>query len=347
MRRTMRILGLSLAAAAALAQGTVTAEVSTPLVPFQGAGGHWRLIYELHLTNGAASTQTVTKVEVLGEDGPIDSVEGKTLASLMARKGKKGDEARTLALGEEAVVFLDLLVEEQAPEELGHRVTLDGGAIVEAAPVRLRAAKPLVIGPPLSGTNWVAANGPGNRSDHRRALMTVDGRAVIAQRFATDWVQANGDSTFHGDRKDNRSYYAYGAPALAVADATVAAVRDGIPENEPGENSRAVAMTRENATGNHVVLDLGGGNYCLYAHLQPGSLKVKAGEKVHRGQAIGLVGNSGNSDEPHLHFQVMDGPSPLGAEGLPYHIDAFEVLRGNAKGKKENALPMDGMVVRF
>ena len=63
----------------------------------------------------------------------------------------------------------------------------------------------------------------------------------------------------------------------------------------------------------------------LYAHLQPRSLKVRSGDRVRRGQVLGLVGNSGNSVAPHLHFHVMDGPSPLDSNGLPYLIDSFLV----------------------
>src|SRR5262249_46331281 len=85
------------------------------------------------------------------------------------------------------------------------------------------------------------------------------------------------------------------------------------------------------ADGNAVVLDLGDGRFALYAHLQPGSLRVHAGDVVRRGQPLGLVGNSGNSSSPHLHFHVMDGPSPLDSNGLPYEIDAFDVT-GHSPG---------------
>jgi murein DD-endopeptidase MepM/ murein hydrolase activator NlpD len=84
-------------------------------------------------------------------------------------------------------------------------------------------------------------------------------------------------------------------------------------------------VTAANADGNSVVLDLGDGHFALYAHFQPGSLRVRLGERVRRGQVLGLVGNSGNSDAAHLHFHVMDGPSPLASNGLPYVIDRFEV----------------------
>jgi murein DD-endopeptidase MepM/ murein hydrolase activator NlpD len=72
--------------------------------------------------------------------------------------------------------------------------------------------------------------------------------------------------------------------------------------------------------------------------LQPGSLKVKVGDKVRRGQVLGLVGNSGNSTEPHLHFHVSDANSPLGCEGLPYALSAFEVL-GRIEGLQGGKMP--------
>ncbi len=82
------------------------------------------------------------------------------------------------------------------------------------------------------------------------------------------------------------------------------------------------------------MLDLGGGHFALYAHLQPQSLKVKTGDKVRAGQVLGLVGNSGNSDLPHLHFQIVDADSPLGAEGVPYVLKSF-LVQGIAKTTAE------------
>lgn len=63
----------------------------------------------------------------------------------------------------------------------------------------------------------------------------------------------------------------------------------------------------------------------MYAHMQPGSVRVHMGDKVTRGEIIGLVGNSGNTIAPHLHFQVMDGPLSLASNGLPYEIDSFRI----------------------
>ena len=128
-------------------------------------------------------------------------------------------------------------------------------------------------------------------------------------------------------RKTTRATVRYGAEVLAVANGLVVATKDGIPENVPGITSRAVPITSETVGGNHIVLDLGGGRYAFYAHFQPGSLKVKVGDRVTRGQVIGLVGNSGNSTEPHLHFHISDGVSPLGSEGLPYVLTGRRACR--------------------
>src|SRR5262249_17266706 len=149
--------------------------------------------------------------------------------------------------------------------------------------------------------------------------------------------------TYSGDAKSNRSYRCYGAEAVAVADARVSEIHDGIAENPPESNDRAVPMTLETITGNYIVLDLGQGRFAHYAHLQPGSIRVRQGDRVRRGQVLGLVGNSGNTTEPHLHFQVSDSPSLLKGEGLPYIFDAF--TRGGKQVQDE--MPRDSWIIDF
>jgi murein DD-endopeptidase MepM/ murein hydrolase activator NlpD len=100
-------------------------------------------------------------------------------------------------------------------------------------------------------------------------------------------------------------------------------VIDGLPEQEPGEFPQGISP--EEADGNSVILDLGGGNYALYAHFQPGSIRVQVGDRVRRGDVLALVGNSGNTVAPHLHFHVMSGPLSLASNGLPYVVDSFTV----------------------
>jgi murein DD-endopeptidase MepM/ murein hydrolase activator NlpD len=121
---------------------------------------------------------------------------------------------------------------------------------------------------------------------------------------------------------------------LAVADAVVADAKDGIPDNNPASDTKAVPINLETVGGNYLILDLRNGFFAFYAHLKPGSLRVNTGDKVHRGQVIASLGNSGNSDAPHLHFHVSDDNSPLGAEGVPYVLDSF-VQQGILSSKSQ------------
>lgn len=354
--KKMRPAILSLAAAILAAQTprppiSVPVDLATPISPIPFTGdGKTQLAYELHITNFSRAEVTLTRIDIVGDNGAaLGQFEGDTLKAMLSRPGTPGvTETQKIGAGLRAVAYLWITLEPNAavPVALRHRLTIDGKTI-EGAAVKVSTAKPPVIGPPLRGSDWVAANGPGNGSPHRRALIPVDGRARIAQRFAIDWVQLlPSGETYSGDAKDNRNYRAYGSEVLAVADATVATVKDGIPQNIPGEDSRAVPITLETVGGNHIILDLGQGFFAFYAHLQPGSMRVKVGDRVRRGQVLALLGNSGNSTEPHLHFHVADANSALGSEGVPYRLDSFEVLK-TAEGARRGEMPMQDETIRF
>jgi murein DD-endopeptidase len=130
---------------------------------------------------------------------------------------------------------------------------------------------------------------------------------------------------FHGDSKSNANFYRYGE-VVAVAGGRVSDLKDGLPENVGSNEQGTRAIALENIAGNYLILDLGQGRFALYAHLQPGSLRVKLGDKVKVDQVLARLGNSGNSDAPHLHIQLMDANSPLDAEGLPYELETFTQL---------------------
>ena len=344
-------------------------DVVVPIAPTAfKADGKWHLVYELHLNNMDRWNYQVTRVEAISGDAAARSLvtyTGAGLEAVMRRPGQPGAaEKAKLAPGTMGVVYLwaTLDTQEAVPTTIRQRLTVKVGTYpeemtIETTPISV-GRQAIQISAPLRGDHWFSANGPSNSSGHRRALIPIDGHAAIAQRFAIDWVRLRDDGkTFQGDEKDNKNYLAYGNDALAVADGVVSEVKDGIPENIPGENSRAVPITLETVGGNHVILDIGAGCFAFYAHLQPGSLRVKLGDKVRRGQVVGLVGNSGNSTEPHLHFHIENGSSPLGAEGLPYTLASFEVVGhgegwkpADAKGPAEvhkNEIPMENEVVNF
>src|SRR5262249_44218642 len=152
------------------------------------------------------------------------------------------------------------------------------------------------------------------------------GKAVIAQRFAIDWNRYDEKGVEqHGDESDNTTYSVFGQEVIAVADATVARVIDGVPLNSPPNIAPGVGYDADKVMGNCVVLALPGGLYASYAHLKPGSIVVHVGDRVRKGQTIARVGNTGNATGPHLHFHVATGPG-LEGEGVPYVIDSFEWL---------------------
>jgi murein DD-endopeptidase MepM/ murein hydrolase activator NlpD len=135
---------------------------------------------------------------------------------------------------------------------------------------------------------------------------------------------------------------------LAVADATVESVHDGVPDNVPGHRgAESLKLSRDSFGGNTTVLDLGHGQFAHYMHLKPGSLRVKSGERVRRGQVIARVGNSGSSFEPHLHFEVTTSPLAIVGEGLPYIIDDYEVATSDGRHRRQRELPLEGSLIHF
>lgn len=345
-------------------------ELRVPKPPTVAAGGGEAfLAYELHVTNFAPQTMTLTKVEVTtGETRRVlVAITDSALRRNLSRPGMNVPPAERAAIasGSRAVVWLWVPVDRKAPPaSLQHRVFLQQGAgdSVRAqdldGPAVPVANEGPAVGPPLRGGVWLIGNGPAPETGHRRALIPVGGVPSIAQRFAIDYVMlGDNDTTFTGDRLKNENYRAYGREAIAVANGQVVATKDSIPENIPGPASRAVPITLETVGGNYVILDIGQGRYAFYAHLQPGSLRVKVGDRVTRGQVVGLVGNSGNSTEPHLHFHIADATAPLQSEGLPYVHDAFQLVGRcrsfgagcvrSAAETRSREIPMGNMLIRF
>lgn len=297
--------------------------------------GVWRLPYELELTNVTDVPMTIESVEGRFHDrdaAAVVSLDAKQVAANLALPG--GEKSATLGPGQSGILFVNVTFKQRddVPRKLIHRIVattpqpkgpLEARTVEEVAPTNVAETTPIVVGPPLRGDRWVAGASCCD-SYHRRAVLPVNGARHLAQRFAIDWVQLDPENRLAtDDPTHNESYPQFGAEVIAVADATVVHVQDGLHEGTPG--SFPAAVTATTADGNSVVLDLGGGRHALYAHLKPGSIQVREGDRVTRGQLLGLVGNTGNSDAPHLHFHVMDGPSPLASNGVPYAIDAFEV----------------------
>lgn len=323
-------------------------------VPFP-AGGRTHLVYEIYVRSFASRPLTLQKLEVLDASRPagepVAVFEANELDVMLLRLGAPPgtrEPAQPLPPGGTLVVYVSIpLPDKPKSDRLVHRVQVDGmsveGAVV--TPARLRLPE---LGPPVAGSSWRVFGGPDNRAGHRRGIVVFGGRPEISRRYAVDWVQVANGQTFIGDATDNRAYLAYGKDVLAVADAAVLAVRDGQADNTPGQSPPAMPFDAIN--GNYIILDLGRGLFARYLHLQPGSLHVRPGQRIRRGEVVARIGNSGDSRQPHLHFDVSDSRDVLAGEGVPFLTDEFWLVPNEGPPtlrKREVLVPGGASTVSF
>jgi hypothetical protein len=334
-------------------------QVRTPLEPtVLPSAGRSYLVYELHLQNYSAEPMTLRGIQVLDADragaGPVAEFREAQLDARLRRLtiGDNTGELRVLGAGQGVVAFLCLAFDGKAtvPGRLRHRVLLDGGT-TDGPAIGTRGTALRVLGRPLAGTGWSPDNNPSLHSHHRMGLWVVGGIAQISRRYAVDWKKYGADGkSWLGDARDVHSYYAYGQKVVAVADGVVVAASDAYPDNiprTPAGFETAVPITMESVAGNRVVIDIGGGQYAYYAHLEPGSVRVKKDDRVRRGQLLARVGNSGDAREPHLHFQLTDGPDVMDSEGLPHLFERYRSRTGGAWETRMQEYPMGDTVVDF
>ena len=347
------------------------------VVPVKGSDGRYHLLWEVPLQNATTLQLTVTGVEIQGDGVTLHVLDETEIAKSVEVIGTRR-ASPVIGPGQGAFIFLTLAFDarESLPRRLEHRVTVaadqlplpmttSGGEVA----VDADAVVP-VLGPPLeAGRRYIAADSCCTSVRHIRAPLPVDNDEWFAQRFAIDWEQVNERGAFVvGDPSDPRNYVVYGKRVLAASDGQVILVREGLEDQIPGQLP-GTALPLDEVDGNSVVIDIGDGLYTLNAHMQKNSIRVKVGDTVRRGQPLGLVGNTGNSSAPHLHFHVMDGPSPLASNGRPYVIDSFllvgrgvstaeldrventetplATVRVEGEPQRKNELPLDLMILNF
>jgi hypothetical protein len=183
----------------------------------------------------------------------------------------------------------------------------------------------LVLGAPLREGNWAAVYDPAWERGHRRVLYNGDAGLHLPGRYAIDFIKMDDQGLYAAENEDDiKNWFGYGADVLAVSDGTVGSVRDNFPES--ATLSAHHQPPSHDATGNYISLMIGKEQFVFYEHLKPGSIRVRPGQQVKKGDVIASLGFTGQSTGPHLHFHVADRDSPLQAEGIPFVFESFTVL---------------------
>lgn len=213
-------------------------------------------------------------------------------------------------------------------------VVLPAAALCLVRPPAARS-EPIEVDSPLRG-RWTVVHSPADR-------VPSHGVRTYAQAYAIDLIHPRPEGTapsypIWGGFEDPEAFSSFGEPVLAVADGTVVRVLDRMRDHRSRTSWLAFAYMMvvdgfrdlggpAAVVGNHVVVEQAGGVFALYAHLRRGSVSVAVGDRVVAGGQVGVVGNSGNTSEPHLHFQLMDRADCLAAAGLPFRFRGL-VQRG-------------------
>lgn len=327
----------------------LAAPIDTPAVQVRVAPGQvWieegasqYLNFDFLVRNTGADTMDVTRIELsvydeagglqlrklVNENGPSPSVQ--TLAPM-----------RAFAPGAEGMIFNPFF---EFPRQvqlarLRYDIELRPRGVENAAPsvvtvmVEPRPYRPRTpLAMPVHGRVLVW-DGHEFYSHHRRwdfAHPILRENCIIsnAARYSYDFVLlGTGDSLHTGDGSSHDQWYGFGAAVTAPAAGRVMAATG--EHADDGEFDIAALCASELVMyGNYVVIDHGGGELSILAHLQQGSVTVRPGDEVRQGQAVGRIGSSGSSLFPHLHYQLVTGVEH-GAEGLPSYFPGVRIRRG-------------------
>ncbi|NLP59340.1 M23 family metallopeptidase [Lutibacter sp. B1] len=141
-----------------------------------------------------------------------------------------------------------------------------------------------------------------------------------AQKNAFDFIITDKyGKSFKTDRNKNENFYAFGKKIIAPCNGMIISVIDGIKDNKPSE------LNPYYAPGNSIILKTENNEFLYFAHLKQNSIKVKQGQKIIKGEILGLCGNSGNSTEPHLHFHIQNQENINNAIGIKCYFEKIIV----------------------
>lgn len=317
---------------------------------------YW-LEYELLISNQGAAAIVIHGVEATNSNGKrVASLSGDDIAERLS-----SEEKGQVKPGETAVLVISASAESAEDlKSVTHQIRVsagDGSAKafnVMGGTVHVAREARTDLAAPVRGGSWVVLGPFDPRLPGRRASVDVDGFRVFPHRFEMSLSKmADADGTSSGSGAENADYAAFGESVYAMADGRVLQVVNGISDHAPGRPDST------NPDGNFVLTEVGD-EYLVYAGLEKGSIALKPGDRIKRGDLIGRIGNSGSSAEPELRIRLISAPDPLRSTGLEFGFQSYywvgwlkgaERLRErfpNAEpGIRRGETPPSGSVVRF
>ena len=313
------------------------------------------VVYNLFVTNSFVGDVTLKRLRIKSQGKALQDLGPKEFAAHTHPILRESVNLSVLTPSTSAMVLVDIPLRrgDRVPSSLNHRISYSlpkdfpANAVIDSTVAlgpRLRVpTRPAVkIASPLRGSGWWAGGGCCNPDQrHRGALLTGNGTFFTSEMFDIDWLQVQNGGIFSGDGKSLTDYYGYGKKIYAVAPGRVVSVTNDRPEaplDGPNENLDGA----DSFAGNKVIIRMARNMYQFYGHFQPGSVRVRRGQRVQSGKVLGLLGNSGNSSAPHLHFGIHDGPVPATSNSLPFRIDHYRYQGSADFDEKDGTVPLKG-----
>ena len=345
---------------AGAAQTTALAiQAASPARAVYGTDGREHIEYDLVITNAFTGPATLDSIKISGAGRLLLTLSGKTLAAdtlplfgttptvtIPASSAVKTLVGVVLpgSFGRTWPGQLTEQVQYTLPSNAPDRTAI-GSTVVYGPTVQISPQKPVLIASPLQGSGWIDANGccEDPTSSHRQTLIAGNGSYSTPEIFAIDWIREVNGRFFTGDGTKLADYPYYGTPIHAVADGTVVSAVNNFPEVPPNTTTSKNPTLKNPAdySGNSVIEEIAPGVYATYAHMQTGSVTVKAGQRLSAGQVIGKLGDTGNTTLPHLHFGIVDDPAFLPSDSLPFAFGSFTV-QGDATFAANNTVTISG-----
>jgi hypothetical protein len=315
------------------------------------------LEYELLISNQGAAPVVIHEVDATNNNGKrVASISGEDIAARLS-----SEENGRVKPGETAVLVMSACAESTEDlKSVTHRIRVSSGEgggkafNVMGGTVHVSKEARTDFAPPVRGGSWLVLGPFDPRLPGRRASVDVDGFRVFPHRFEMSLSKmADAEGTSSGSGAENADYAAFGESVYAMADGRVLQVVNGISDHAPGRPDST------NPDGNFVLTEVGD-EYLVYAGLQKGSIALKPGDPIKRGDLIGRIGNSGSSAEPELRIRLISAPDPLRSTGLEFGFQSYywvgwlkgaEWLRARfpdaEPGIRRGETPPSGSVVRF